>query len=279
MGRGRPWILVAVLALAFVPGFRALASVWSSLDYYSHGFLVPIVALWIGWQRAAKLGSPGAESLGLLGVAASLGLYAVGLGLGSPTTIGLAAVLASASVVWHFWGGPGVRRLMFPLGLLLFVVPIPPVVLTPIVLQLQFFVSRAAVDLLHLAGFTILREGNVVQLAAGPLFVAEACSGITSIVTLLPLAAVLAYFTEKRSRVRVALVLSVIPIAMLGNLLRVVATVVAAQAVGIDEATGSWLHESAGLLTFTLECLLLIGTGSLLGAWLGARGGRSAQPA
>jgi len=275
----RQWILVGGLALVFIPAFRALAEVWSSLDYYSHGFLVPIVSLWIGWDRVGRLGPPGAHAQGLLVIGLAMALYAVGLGLGSPTGLGLAVVAAATGVVWHFWSVRGVRRLIFPLGLLLFVVPIPPSILSPIVLQLQFFVSRMAVDVLQLSGFTVLREGNVVQLAAGPLFVAEACSGITSIVTLLPLGAVLAYFTERRTGARVGLVLAVVPIAMLGNLLRVIATVVAAQSLGIDQATSSWLHESAGLITFTLECGLLIGLGSWVGVALEPGGAGRPQTA
>jgi exosortase len=275
----RQWILVGGLAIVFIPALRALAGVWSSLDYYSHGFLVPIVSLWIAWERAGKLGRPGAHAQGLLIIGLALALYAAGLGLGSATTMGLAAVAAATGVVWHFWGVTGARRLVFPLGLLLFVVPIPPAILTPIVLQLQFFVSRVAVDVLQISGFTVLREGNVVELAAGPLFVAEACSGITSIVTLLPLGAVLAYFTERRAVRRLGLVLAVVPIAMLGNLIRVIATVLAAEAVGIEQATGSWLHESAGLITFSLECGLLIGLGALLGAALGDGGAGRTQAA
>jgi exosortase len=275
----RQWILMGTLALVFIPAIRSLAEVWSSLEYYSHGFLVPVVALWIGWDRAARLGSPGADARGLLIIGASLALYGIGLGMGSATGMGLGAVLAATGVVWHFWGSAGVKRLAFPLGLLLFVVPVPPVILTPIVLQLQFFVSTMAVEILQLAGFTVLREGNVVELAGGPLFVAEACSGITSIVTLLPLAAVLAYFTERRSAARVGLVLAVVPIAMLGNLVRVIATVAAAEVFGIDKATGSWLHESAGLITFTLECGLLIGLGSLVGSVLACDGVQRVQAA
>ena len=119
----------------------------------------------------------------------------------------------------------------------------------------------------------------VVQLAAGPLFVAEACSGITSIVTLLPLGAVLAYFSERRALARAALIAAVVPIAMLGNLIRVLATVAAADAVGIERATSSWLHESAGLLTFALECVLLVALGSLVGAALAPRTSGAPRPA
>ena len=78
----RQWILVGGLALVFIPAFRALAEVWSTLDYYSHGFLVPIVAYWIALPRIRRLGPPGAHAEGLLVLGAALVLYAVGLGLG-----------------------------------------------------------------------------------------------------------------------------------------------------------------------------------------------------
>jgi exosortase len=111
----------------------------------------------------------------------------------------------------------------------------------------------------------VVRSGNVIELPAGDsLFVAEACSGITSLVTLTPLAIVLAYFTENTLARRLTIVFAVVPAAMLGNLLRVIVTVLAAERYGAEAATGNWLHESAGLFTFVLACLALIGLGALM---------------
>ena len=153
----------------------------------------------------------------------------------------------------------------FPLAFLVFMVPLPQAWITPTIVQLQLIVSSAAVNLLGWFGSGVIRQGNVIQLPAGDeLFVAEACSGITSIVTLTPLAVMFAYFTESKLARRMVIVLAVVPAAMLGNLLRVSVTVAAAERYGATAATGNLLHEFAGLITFTLACLALIALGGLM---------------
>ena len=265
----REWIWGAALLVVLVPGFAALAQVWQSLDYYSHGFLVPGVAAWLAYARRRRLNGPGAPGPGLAALVASLAVYGLGLLLADASVTGLGMVGAIAGLVAFRFGAAGVRTLAFPLGFLLFMVPIPPSVLNPVIVGLQFGVSAFAVWLLRGFGIEVFRQGNVLELAGGgSLFVAEACSGITSIVTLLPLGCMLAWFSETRPARRLWIVAAVIPIAMFGNLLRVVATVVAADAWGVERATTGSLHDSAGVLTFVLACLLLVGFGSVI------RGGR-----
>lgn len=254
----------ALLAAALAPGVLALARVWSSVDYYSHGFLVPVVAFWIARDRLRGLALE-RDARGLWFLAGALAVYTAGLVGGLVELEGLGVVLAVAAAVWVAWGAAAWRRLAFPLAFLIFMVPLPPAWLTPRIVELQLFVSAAAAALLRAAGLPVFREGNVLALPNGEsLFVEEACSGITSIVTLLPLGVLLAWFTLRRGWKRAVLVAAVIPVAMLGNLVRVVATVVAAEAWGAERATRGALHESAGVLTFSLACLLLIG----IGLWL-----------
>lgn len=262
MWRDGAWF--ALLALALAPGVIDLARIWSSVDYYSHGFLVPLVAFWVARDRLRGV-KRARDRRGLFALALAVAVYGTGLAGGLVELEGLGVVLAVAGAVWAAWGRSALRRLAFPLGFLIFMVPLPPAWLTPRIVDLQLWVSSAAVALLRGAGLGVAREGNVLLLASGEsLFVEEACSGITSIVTLMPLGVVLAYFTLKRGWKRVALVGAVIPVAMLGNLVRVAATVAAADAWGAERATSGTLHESAGLLTFSLACLGLIGLGALL---------------
>ena len=100
-----------------------------------------------------------------------------------------------------------------------------------------------------------------------PEQVAEACSGITSVITLLPLGVFLAYFTERTLTRRLVLVAAVFPLAMFGNLLRVVGTILAARWWGVETATTGGLHYSAVILTFVVGCLALIATGWVM-RWL-----------
>jgi len=277
-GLGGWWI--GVLAVVFTPALLALARVWLAHDYYSHGFLVPLVAFWLFRARRGQLPAAGHHPLGLAVVTAMTLLYALGFLRVDPTLQGLALVGAVAGVVVERWGTAGLSTLGFPVAFLLFMVPVPPSLLTPVITWLQLTVSAWAVEVLHAWGFSVLREGNVVLLPGDErLFVSEACSGITSIVTLLPLGVVLAAFTQPTPRRRLLLVAAVIPIAMLGNLIRVIGTVAGADAFGVAAVTSGTVHDAAGLFTFVLSCLLLIGLGALLRQGQGAKGPHSSQPA
>jgi exosortase len=264
--RTSEWLLAGAVSLVFLPALIALAGVWTTVDYYSHGFLVPLVAYWAAArsrERFAILENRDRRAV-VAGIAVIL-LYALGLASGSVSLQGLALVAAVADGAFYLGGSRGLRVLGFPLAFLVFMVPLPPDWLAPLIVKLQLIVSSTAVDLLGVLGSEVSRSGNVIQLPAGDsLFVDEACSGITSLVTLTPLAIVLAYFTEDSLARRLTIIFAVIPAAMLGNLLRVIATVLAAERYGAEAATGNWIHESGGLIAFTLACLALIGLGALM---------------
>lgn len=256
------WVGVPV---AFAPAILGLAQQWASLDYYTHGFLVPLVSAAVAHPVARRLGPSRRRPAGLAILAAALAGYGAGLAAGSVALQGLALVGALCGLVAFRWGAPGLRRLAFPLAFLLFMIPLPARWLAPVIVGLQFAVSAAAIEALQAVGLAVLREGNVMVLpGGGSLFVDEACSGITSLVTLVPLGVMLAWFTVQRPWRRVAIVAAVVPAALLGNFLRVVGTVWAARAMGVQRVTAGTLHELAGLLTFVFACLLVIAVGALL---------------
>jgi exosortase len=264
--RTSEWLLAGALLLVFLPALIALVGVWTSVDYYSHGFLVPLVAYWVAVRSRNRFSIlKNRDRRAVVSAIAIVLFYAAGLATGSVSLQGLALVAAVANCAFYLGGTQGLRVLTFPLAFLVFMIPLPPDWLNPLIIDLQLMVSSTAVDLLGWAGSAVSRSGNVILLPGGDsLFVAEACSGITSLVTLTPLAIVLAYFTEPTLARRLTIVLAVVPAAMIGNLLRVIVTVLAAERYGAEAATGNWLHESAGLFTFTLACIALIGLGALM---------------
>jgi exosortase len=250
------WIATAVV---FVPGVIALAQRWASAEYFQHGFLVPVVSLASAHPRIRGLGPSQRHRPALAGLVLALVVYALGLVAAEAGLQGLALVGAIAALVGYRWGSRGLRRLAFPLGFLLFMVPLPEAIVFPIVTQLQIFASAGAVGVLHVFGVTVLRDGNVMRLPGGDaLFVAEACSGITSLLSLIPVGVLLARFTQRGAWQRIAVVAAVVPAALLGNMIRVIATVVAAQAYGAQRATSGSLHASAGLLTSAFAMLIVV---------------------
>jgi exosortase len=270
-------VAVAIaLGLAFAPAVVSLARVWSGTDYLSHGFLVPLVSVWIAWAtrgRRARLPRR-RDARGAALVALSLALYAASLLAGSPSGEGLALVGALAGAVWFLRGAAWLRALAFPIGFLAFAVPIPPDWLAPVIVRLLLFVSSASVGILHALGIAVSRDGNVIGLPSGEsLFVAEACSGLTSILTLAPIAALVAYLSPLPASRKIALVALVVPIAMAANLLRVVSTVVGARLWGVSAVTGDPVHLLLGLAIYASACLGLLATARALGGGRGAGGG------
>lgn len=261
------WTIVALLILAWIPGLLALAEVWGSVEYASHGFLVPFVALWAATAHREKLSQLETRPLrgGLLLVAGLAPVYVAAVVFGNATLIGIVFVITVVAVVLALRGVEWVKVLQFPLSYLVFMIPLPLGLVTPVIVKLQLWVSSAAVYLLQESGISIFREGNVLTLPGDiSLFVAEACSGITSLITLLPIGIFIAYFTDSVPWRRTVIVLSVIPIALAGNLIRVILTVLMSIEVSVDFATEGPLHEWAGVLTYVIGCVALLAVGNVL---------------
>jgi exosortase len=136
-------------------------------------------------------------------------------------------------------------------------VPPPRFFLYELLPRLKLLVTQISVWILHSAGVTALGEGNQIQLPAATLFVSDACSGLTSIVTMLPIACILAWFLSRGVWRRLLVVASVVPLAMAANVVRILVTVRLVSHVGIEGAQGL-LHESFGVATYALGTLALV---------------------
>jgi exosortase len=137
-------------------------------------------------------------------------------------------------------------------------IPLPAIVFNQIAFPLQLLASRAGEWALQTARIPVLREGNVIVLATTTLEVAEACSGIRSLVTLLTLALVLGYFTDRRTWFRTVVALAAVPVAIVANGVRVAGTGIAAHAYGPAAAMG-FFHTFSGWLVFVVAFALLLG--------------------
>ncbi len=250
--------VLAGLLVLYLPVFRKLVYDWGHDDNYSHGFLIIPIALYLVWERRADLAAAKVSPsiLGLVLTLLSLAVLAAGT-LGSElflTRVSLIGVLAG--IVWFLYGMAYLRILIFPLAFLLLMIPIPSIVFNQIAFPLQLLASRFGEVVLQALNIPVLREGNVITLANTQLEVAEACSGIRSLISLLTLGIVYGYFTDKRPLVRLAIALSTIPVAIVANGLRVAGTGVAAHQYGPQAAQG-FFHEFSGWVVFVVALVLL----------------------
>jgi exosortase len=171
----------------------------------------------------------------------------------------ISLLILLAGLTLSFGGRQLLKELRFALLVLLLAIPIPAIIFNQITFPLQILASKLASDLLPLFGVPVLREGNVIQLPLMKLEVAEACSGIRSLMSLFTLAVFYGYFMEKSNRRRVVIVLASIPIAIAANAVRILGTGLCVQYWDPDKALG-FFHEFSGWVIFlvSLTCLYLV---------------------
>jgi exosortase len=261
------WAVLFTLLLAnYWPTLLQTAELLAFSDDMAQGFFAPIVAAYITWQRRSVAFPAGSASSAwgvfVLAVGAPLALSAA---LGGSTTLSRFAFMISlAGVIVSIGGYRAFRTLLFPWALLVFTFPIPAVLYGEITLPLQLLASRLSEMALELMGFSVIREGNVLELPRQRLSVVEACSGLRSLLTLAFFSLVYAHLLEPKRWLRAVIVAAAFPAAILLNVVRIVVTGVLGQYR--PELTHGIYHDILGWL-----CLAL-GFGLVwLAHWMAAR--------
>ena len=255
-------VLVGVLlsALYFRVLGRLVAEWWHDPDT-SHGFLVPPFAAYLAWTnrdriRATKIDPSWA---GVAIIAFGLAMLILGEFGAELFLSRVSLVMVLAGITLCFGGWQMLRELRFSILVLLLAIPLPAIIYNQITFPLQILASKAASALLPLFGVPVLREGNVIVLPMMRLEVAEACSGIRSLISIFTLAIFYGYFLEKSVMRRTLLALSSIPIAIGANAVRILGTGLCVQYWDPDKAMG-FFHEFSGWVVFlvSLSCLFLV---------------------
>ncbi|MBV8476228.1 MAG: exosortase/archaeosortase family protein [Acidobacteria bacterium] len=253
------WLYLGVLG--------RLAAQWWRDPNFSHGFFVPAFALYLVWRKKGILATlPQSPSwYGTLIVALGLLLLVIG-NLGAELFLSrFSFLIVLAGLVVTFRGWSQQKELLFPCLFLILMIPIPAILFNQITFPLQILASKLASGLLPLLGVPVLREGNIIQIPAMPLEVAEACSGIRSLLSLTTLAIIYGYLMEPRIVIRVLLAACSVPIAVAANSLRIVGTGLMVQYWDPDKAEG-FFHLFSGWLIFLVSLLLLFSLHKLLGS-------------
>ncbi len=225
---------------------------------FQHGIFVPLFALFVLWQDRKKLELivPAPSWAGLPLVVLSLLMLGLGV-LGADVFLPRVSLLILlAGLIILFQGWTFFRAVLFPWAFLILMIPIPALLINQVTFPLQLLASRVATGLLELFGVPVLRQGNMIVLAAMPLDVAEACSGIRSLLTLVTLAIIYGYLMETRRWVQIGLAICAVPIAVAANSFRIFGTGLLVQYWDPDKAEGFY-HALGGWLIFVVALLLL----------------------
>jgi len=267
-------ILTLLFFLAYLPIWHWMLGRWMAPgSYFSHGFLIPMMSGYLIWRDRAKLHFDPTQGKGI-------GLFIV---LGGLFVFLLSAfwqiyftgawsflVVITGSLVYLYGWSP-FRILWFPLAFLVFMIPIPLVMVADISLQLKLTASAVAIQIIDALGITAIRQGSYIHFTTGTMVVGDICSGLRSLIALLAFGAFFSYLSQLTKGRKVFLFLTSVPIAWVANLARILALCLIANGFGIKAATG-FVHDASGILIFVVAFIFLFTVEKILRITLGKRG-------
>lgn len=263
-----------VVAFTFWPEIANLVTIWETKEEYSHGFLIPVIAAFLVWQKSDQLRTtelnPSWAGIGFIVLGCILlfmGRAGAVFDLGQ---YGLIVVIFGTTLSLFGWSG--IQLLWAPLFILVFMVPLPQFIYSDLSLNLQLVSSKLGVEVIRLFDISVFLEGNVIDLGVYKLQVVEACSGLRYLFPLMSLAFIAAYFFKVELWKRVVVVVSSVPITVLMNSFRIGVIGVLVDHWGIEQAEG-FLHTFEGWVVF-MGCLAIL----FLEMWLLTKFSRDKRP-
>jgi exosortase len=262
------WPIIAwfggLLILCYWPILYRMGTQWATDENMGHGFFVPIMAGIVAWQRRDELMAEPRKPnpLGLV-IVVFAGLLSVVATLGAELfSARFSFVVALFGTILYLGGTRWLKLLLFPLLLLLFMIPIPAIIYSSITMKLQTLASQLGEVMISAMGIPVLREGNTLKIPSQTLDIAEACSGIRSLMTLMFLSLFVSYFMDKKVWMRWVLLIATIPIAILANGVRVAVTGLLSE-INTQLATGVY-HEIEGYIVYVIALVALLSVHRLI---------------
>ena len=259
-------LVILFIAIAYVPVWEWMYQRWTAVDtYYSHGFLIPAISIFLVWRRRAELSKAlrtanGGTILYLVGgfflllLAALWRFYFLA---------GLSLLVVLYGLVEYLFGRAVRKIFFFPILYLFFMVPIPEAWIAVINLKLKFFATAMAVKIVDLTGVLVVQDGSRIFIHDSMMTVGDVCSGLRSLISLLAFGTLFAYICKLPLWKKFILCLMAFPCAIASNVIRIMGLCYVAQWFSVETATGTF-HDISGLLVFVVAFCIMFGIEKLI---------------
>ncbi len=247
------------LFIAYLPMLKWMIHRWTEPEsYYGHGFLIPIVSLYIAWQRRELLKKArlSGQTKGLVIIALGLFVHVICAALKVYFISGFSFVFVLYGLILFFFGKEVARNLLFPLFFLFAMIPLPLVLIGNLTVKLKLFVAQISTIILNKIGFPSIRDGSLIRMPNSYIMIEAPCSGLRSLISLLTLG-LLFSFAMKMSYVKKGLLfISSVPIAIATNIIRVLMLATVNDLYG-EKITMGFFHDFSGYMMFGIAFISL----------------------
>jgi exosortase len=260
------------LALLFIGLYYQIiffmVKAWYTDSDYSHGFLIPFISAYIIWTNREKIFTirikP--DNLGILVLFLGLSVYILGITGAEFFTMRFSMIPVILGIVYYLCGREMVKSVLLPVGFLVCMIPIPEILFNIVAFPLKLLAANIATNIIQFVSIPVVRDGNIIHLTDMSLEVADACSGIRSLMSMIALGVAYAYLFQKSMLKRTILVLCIVPITIITNVARVTGTGILSHYVGPSAASG-FFHEFAGIVVFLVAFAMFISVATILRIW------------
>jgi exosortase len=260
-------LTIALLTItAYIPTFIWMIGRWTAPNtYYSHGFLIPFISGFLVWLNREKICNtkPQPDGLGWVFFICGILIHIVSTLWQVSFTSGFSLLLVITGLVLLFLGKEHLRQLAFPVLFLIFMIPPPLVAVAQISFKLKILAARASTIIINSLGVPAIREGSIIKTPHSYLVVEDPCSGVSSLIAMVALGALMAYFLKGSKLRKVILFLSAVPIAIISNIARLIIISLVSELYGAKFAAG-WFHYPMGVMVFVFSFFGLLLVGKLL---------------
>ena len=261
-----------LLTIIFITAYHTTLS-WmygrylSADSYYSHGFIIPLISVFLIWQKRKQIGETEFEFSwwGLWLILAAVLIHITGAVLYVFSVSGFSIFFLIIGLSLFIFGKKITRLILFPLMFLVFMFPLPLAFISAISFPLKMMVAKTGTDVVSFLGIPVFREGFTITIPAGSLLVGNPCSGLRSLIAFMALGSVFAYMVDFSLTRKIILFLSSIPIAILSNIVRVPILILISHYWGLEAAApDSYLHTASGIFVFVIGLGMIITTIKIL---------------
>lgn len=259
-------VLFGLLLLTYFPTFIWMWDRWFARDsYYSHGILIPAVSLALIWAKRDELKQirPGSSRWGIFFIALGLFIHIVSSLPQVFFPSGFSILLSVFGIVLYCYGTEIFKKILFPLAFLFFMIPMPQIIVVNLSFKMKLFAATIATNILNSMGLLAIQQGSTIVMRHAHVVVDDVCSGLRSLISLMALGCLFAYWLKAPTYKRVILFLTTIPIAIITNVCRVVVLSTISEIWGPEYADG-FVHDVTGYMVFVLAFIMLYAMGRII---------------